>query len=105
MLLADRYYASFCHLALLLARGVDGLFRQHQKRTVDFRRGTSLGPDDHLMTLSRPGRPDWMDQATYDALPSELAVRELRVRVMVRGFRVKSLVLAVSMQSESGAGD
>ncbi len=97
VLLADRYYASFCNLALLLARGVDSLFRQHQKRPVDFRRGARLGPDDHLITLRRPERPDWMDQATYDALPAELTVREVRVRVARRGFRVKSLVLVTTL--------
>ncbi len=97
VLLADRYYASFCNVALLLARGVDSLFRQHQRRPVDFRRGTSLGPHDHLITLARPARPDWMDAATYATLPAQLTVREVRVRVTVRGFRVKTLVLVTTL--------
>jgi len=97
VLLADRYYASFWTLALLLARAVDSVMRQHQGRDVDFRTGVRLGRDDHLITLPKPGRPDWMDEATYRSLPAELTVREVRVRVAVKGFRVKWLVLVTTL--------
>jgi hypothetical protein len=77
---------------------VDSLMRQHQKRKPDFRTGRRLGHDDHLIVLSKPDqRPDWMDRATYDALPAELTVREVRVRVAVKGFRVKWLVLVTTL--------
>jgi hypothetical protein len=98
VLLADRYYASFWAIAMLLARGVDSLMRQHQKRSIDFRSGTRLGRDDHRITLARPTqRPDWMDAATYAGMPAELTVREVRVRVAVRGFRVRCLVLVTTL--------
>lgn len=98
VLLADRYYASFCSIAMLLAGGVDpGAPGQHQMRKVDFRRGTRLGKNDHLITLAKPPRPDWMDPATYAALPARLTVREVRVRVAQRGFRVRSLVLVTTL--------
>jgi hypothetical protein len=98
VLLADRYYASFCMMAALLRRGVDSLFRQHQRRRVDFRTGTRLGRDDHLVTLRKPPeRPAWLDEAAFAALPATLTVREVRVRVAQRGFRVKSLVLVTTL--------
>ncbi len=98
VLLADRYFASYWMLALLGARGVDSLFRQHQLRTVDFRRGTRLGTDDHVITMTRPAqRPRWMDEATYAQMPAELAVREVRVAVAVKGFRVRSLVRVTTL--------
>jgi hypothetical protein len=98
VLLADRYYASFWMIALLRGRGVDSLFRQHQKRKTDFRTGTRLGHDDHLIELAKPeSRPDWMDQATCDQLPEKLTVREVRVRVHRKGFRVKVLVLVTTL--------
>lgn len=98
VLLADRYYASFWTLAALLAGGVDSVMRQHQMREVDFRRGTRLGKDDHLVTLKKPAqRPEWMDRETYRSLPAELTVREVRVRVTQRGFRVRSLVLVTTL--------
>jgi hypothetical protein len=98
VLLADRYYASFWMIALLLGRGVDSLFRQHQNRKIDFRRGQRLGHDDHLIELKKPTqRPEWMDKAAYDLLPQTLTVRELRLQVHLRGFRVRTLVLVTTL--------
>jgi hypothetical protein len=39
VLLADRGLCSFAHLALLVAEGLHGLFRQHQRTIVSFRKG------------------------------------------------------------------
>ena len=98
VLLADRYYASYWMIALLKARGIDSLFRQHQHRKIDFRRGQRLGKDDHLITIPRPRqRPEWMDQAAYEQLPEQMLLREVRVRVCQRGFRVRSLVLVTTL--------
>jgi hypothetical protein len=98
VLLADRYYASYWMIALLLARGVDSLFRQHQLRKIDFRKGRRLGRDDHVIVMERPARrPDWMDEAAYEQMPGELAVRELRLQVSQRGFRVRTLVLVTTL--------
>jgi hypothetical protein len=98
VLLADRYYASYWMIALLLERGVDSLFRQHQLRKINFHGGVSLGDDDHVITLKKPSqRPEWMDAATYERMPDELTVREVRIRVCQRGFRVKSLVLVTTL--------
>jgi hypothetical protein len=92
--LADRYYASFWDFALLDQRNVRLVTRQHQLRTTDFRRGTRLGEGDHLVTWAKPKqRPDWMDRETYQRLPAELVLREVRVRVQQRGFRVREYVL------------
>lgn len=98
ILLADRYYASYWMLALLLERRVDSLFRQHQLRRIDFRSGRRLGQGDHTIRLYKPKAcPQWMDQATYQRLPQTLEVREVRVRVCQRGFRVRSLVLVTTL--------
>ena len=43
VVLGDRYFASFFLLAALIDRGVDGLFRMHQRRKFDFQRGRRLG--------------------------------------------------------------
>jgi len=37
LLVGDRGFCSFAHLAMLVARGVAGLFRMHQRQIVDFR--------------------------------------------------------------------
>ncbi len=97
IILGDRLFSSFFGIAGLSQRGVDGLFRMHQRRKYDFRRGRRLGVLDHVVSWSRPVRPDWMDEATYAEIPEELAVRELRVTVDQPGFRVNELVLVTTL--------
>lgn len=98
IMLADRYYASYWMIALLLEHNVDSVFRQHQLRAIDFRRGRRLGKDDHIITLVKPSqRPVWMEEETYQRLPETLEVREVRVRIHQRGFRVRSLVLVTTL--------
>ena len=57
LVVADRYYCSFMMIALLTQQKVDVCTRLHQKRHADFRRGTRLGPDNHLITWTKPARP------------------------------------------------
>jgi hypothetical protein len=97
VLLADRYYCSYWLIALALARGVDVVFRQHQLRRTDFRRGRRLGRNDHVVTWTKPQRPAWMDAETYAALPDELRVREVRGSVTTPGCRVRDLVVVTTI--------
>lgn len=97
VVVADRYFGGWFDLALWQERGVDVVTRIHQKRATDFRRGRHLGREDHVVMWRKRQRPDWMDRETYLRLPSELAIREVRVRVAVRGFRTRVLVLATTL--------
>jgi hypothetical protein len=97
IVVGDRYFASYFLLAALIERGVDGLFRMHQRRKFDFQRGRRLGPEDHVVTWTKPPRPEWMDEETYAQIPNELEIRELRFRVNRAGFRVNELVLVTTM--------
>jgi putative transposase len=97
VVLADRYFCSYFMVALLLARGVELVFRMHQRRDVDFRRGRRLGRDDHLVVWQRPQRPEWMDEETYADMPKTLTVREVRTQVETPGFRVEELVVVTTL--------
>jgi hypothetical protein len=97
IVLGDRFFGSYWELALLRGQGVDSVMRIHQLRKVDFRLGKSLGWQDHIVTWSKPDRPEWMDEATYKAMPDGLEVRELQVRVQQRGFRTRSLIVATTL--------
>jgi hypothetical protein len=99
VLLGDACFCSYFMIALLMERGVDVVFHQHQRRTTDFETGTRLGAEDHLAVWSKPARPEWMDQATYDRLPAQLEVRELRVPVSVPGFRVEEVILVTTLKN------
>ncbi len=97
IVLGDRYFASFFMIGELRQRGVDCLFRMHQRRKFDFRRGRVLGFEDHVVTWTKPERPEWMDEETYAQMPNEMKIRELRFKVQKPGFRVKELVLVTTM--------
>jgi hypothetical protein len=121
VLLGDRAFCSFTHLALLTARGVHGIFRLHQKMIVDFTPGRphahptrgknqnkkglprsrwvkQLGPCDQLVEWFKPAdRPEWFSAEAYAALPESLYVRELRYRVNRPGFRVREVTLAATL--------
>lgn len=79
VVIADRYYAGYFMLAMLLRQGVDIVVRQHQLRYMDFRRGRRLGKRDHVVSWLRPQRPQWMDQVTYATMPEQITLREVRV--------------------------
>jgi Transposase DDE domain len=95
--LGDRYYGSYFDMALLKRRGVDSVCRLHQLRATDFRRGRRLAREDHVVSWSKPGRPEWMDEATYESLPGEMEVRVVRVHVAARGFRTRVLDVVTTL--------
>ena len=97
ILLGDRSFASYLGIADLLRRQIDGVFRMHQRRKIDFRRGRCLGITDHLVRWTKPERPEWMDEATYALMPDEIWVRELRYRIAQPGYRVHEIVLVTTL--------
>jgi hypothetical protein len=97
VVLGDRYYGSYFDLAMLKRRGVDGVFRLHQRRPCDFRRGRRLGKEDQIVTWYRPERPDWMDEETYNQIPETMEIRQVRIHVATPGFRTRVLDLATTL--------
>jgi hypothetical protein len=117
LLVGDRAFASYAHLALCRQRQLHGLFRLHQKQIVSFRRrrphqsplGSAagqpssrwvrrLGYQDQLVEYSKPKkRPEWMSVAQWRQLPAVLLLRELRYRVRVPGVRTRVVTLVTTL--------
>lgn len=108
LLLADRAFCSFAHLALLIPRGVQAVIRVHGQRRVRFGRpyqryaGISwpvrLGRADQLTLWRKTGVPSRvMSRAAYDALPELILVRELRYRVSRPGYRTRCVTLVTTL--------
>jgi hypothetical protein len=97
VVVGDRYFASYWDLALLAMCGVDSVYRQHQLRLSQRLRVRRLGSGDWLLLLPKPQRPPWLDRASYRRIARELLVREVRVRVRVRGWRVRELTLVTTL--------
>jgi hypothetical protein len=81
----DRCFCSYMMLAQLMLAGVDVCVRLHQRRDNALARGRQLGPNDCLITWTRPERPDWMSPEMYEKIPPTLTLRELRFDVTEPG--------------------
>jgi IS4 transposase len=98
LVLADRGFSAYSLLALLRERCVHGLFRLHQARPADLRRGKRLGKNDRLVVWLKPSqRPRYLSKALWKAIPERLSVRVLRVNLHVPGFRVRSVTLVTTL--------
>jgi len=97
VLLGDRYFANYWLIALAMQSGIDVVFRQHQLRKVDFRRGRRLGKDDHIIVWTKPQRPQWMTKAMYAALPETLTLRELRLQIPKGKNRTRAIVVVTTL--------
>ena len=112
VLVGDRGFCSFVHVALVAARGADVVFRLHQRvRTRAKRKGRPttmqtrlkiLGTGDELVCWSRPKhRPKWIAKEQYDQLPRQLTLRIVRYRVCTRGVRSHEVHLATTLLESS----
>jgi hypothetical protein len=97
VVLADRCYCSYFMIALLQELHIDFVVRLHHCRDVNFRRGRRLGAGDHVVAWTKPARPDWMDEGTYERMPESIEVREVHVHVNQPGFRTESLVVVTTL--------
>jgi hypothetical protein len=117
ILLGDRAFASFVHLALLFLRNMHGVFRCHQRQIVNFRVNRKhtgknkpkkgmprsryvkrLGRYDQLVEYTKPkDQPKWMDEAEYARLPETVQVRELRFLTPQKGHRTKVITLVTTL--------
>jgi len=108
VLVGDRAFGTYAHLALLLRQGVHAVFRVHQRRKVSFRQQqhdwggvtwpVKLGHQDQLTIWRKTSVPSrTMSRAAYDALPETLVVRELRYRIRRRGYRTRTVTLVTTL--------
>jgi hypothetical protein len=121
VVVGDRAFCSYAHLALLQQRRAYGLFRAHQRQIISFpprrphvppgrqpkpseagmprsRWLRRRGRDDQIVEYFKPAEcPEWMDAQEYEALPASLRVREVRIRVRTPGGRVEVLTLVTTL--------
>jgi hypothetical protein len=124
VVLGDRGFCSYAHLAILLRRGLHAVFRVHQQQIVDFTPGRPTarreGPyprpqglpssrwvlahgatDQVVIWFKSERNPTWMSADEFAMLPPEIAVRELRYRVETPGYRVREITLVTTLLDAS----
>jgi Transposase DDE domain len=123
VLVGDRGFCSFAHLALLVERGIHGLFRLHQRMkltSVESTRSESmdqrelkrrkqrppglarvlrrLGVSDQIFEWHRPKkRPEWMSEEEFRALPPMLECRVMSYDLSQPGYRTKRITLVTTL--------
>ena len=99
IVLADRLYDSYRDIAALKQRGIDSVFGKKQSRHCDFRRGRSLGKDDHIVVWKKPAYDSsrFESRAQWEALPDEMEMRELRTVVRRKGYRTRTVTLVTTL--------
>jgi hypothetical protein len=122
VLVADRGFCSYAHLAQLVSSGLFGVFRLHQRIIVSFRKGRIhipprprghlkkakglprsrwvrwLGHLDQVVEYYKPAaRPKWITAEAYAALPASILVRELRYSIGIPGTRTKEVTLVTTL--------
>lgn len=116
IVVADRGFCSYAHLALISQANLHAVFRMHQRQIVDFHPhrpcasdilGTGiptsrwiqrLGHCDQLVEWRKPAvRPKWMTPAQFTSLPEKLVVREIKCRLRVPGCRVREVTLVTTL--------
>jgi hypothetical protein len=117
LLVGDRGFCSYGHLALLSLRQVAGCFRLHQRQIVSFRTGRKphakgqrgkprstflkrLGQHDQLVRWRKPPRHQktrWITTRQYELLPDTLDLRELRYHLKGRGRRTRVVTIVTTL--------
>jgi hypothetical protein len=114
ILIGDRAFESFVHLAQLLGQGLHMIVPVHQKRKVDFvgkqRRGGKrlqrierqrlrrCGPCEQIVRWLKPTkRPHGLSRPQYDALPQTIQVREIKRTVRLVTGQRQTIVLITTL--------
>ena len=119
VVVADRGFCSYAHLALLFQRGLHAVLRIHQRIIVDFTPGRAhakakpstsqkgmprsrwlrcLGTKDQVVQWFKPNRrPRWMSAEDYALLPKFITVRELEYRIETPGYRTRHVTLVTTL--------
>ena len=121
VLLGDRLFAGYAHLALLLQANLHAVMPMHQKRIVDFtplrphahpHRGKSakrggkprsrvirrLGDEDQVVEYFKDvKKPVWMSDEQWQSLPESITVREIRRTVQRHGFRPITVTIVTTL--------
>ena len=121
VVVADRGFCSYAHLALVSQANLHAVLRVHQRQIVDFHphrpsasqvwgKGIPTsrwikrqGHCDQIVAWRKPRRrPKWMTDDQFASLPEELVVREIKYRIREGGCRVREVTLVTTLLDGTG---
>lgn len=98
ILLGDRAFCSYADIISVQKHQADAVFRLHQSRKQQMRRGKRIGPSNQLIIWHRPSsRPQGCPQEQFVSLPKTLLLREVHYQIVIPGFRTKQVTLITTL--------
>jgi hypothetical protein len=122
VVLGDRGFCSYAHIAILLNRKLHGVFRARQRQIIDFTPGRpraakekgrkvrdatirphsrwvlSQGECDQIVIWDKPKhKPKWISEEEYALIAESVVVRELRYKIHTPGYRVGEVTLVTTL--------
>ena len=99
VMVGDRAFCSFNHLALLQQRQLHAVFRMHQKLIISNQRCVKkIARNDKIIECLKPKKaPTWMNQKDFDNLPQSITVRWISYKIKKSGFRTKEVSLLTTL--------
>jgi hypothetical protein len=99
VLLFDRLFTGYFDLAFYLSKKIDVVSRQYQGRKKAIKTIRRLSKNDSIVQIQRPFKAHfrWAAKKLYKIFPESIVLREIKVRIKKRGFRVSHIVLITSL--------
>jgi len=98
VLLGDRAFCAYADLFKIKNLDCDAVFRKHQSRKTQMRRGKIFGDCDKFVTWSKPKEcPQGLSQEEFKSLPNTLIVREIYFYIVIPGFRTERVSLITTL--------
>ncbi len=104
--MGDRAFGSYADFVKVQNHQADAVFRKHQGRENNMRRGKRIGPCDKLVLWNKPkSRPKGLSKEEFAALPRDLVLREVHYYIAIPGFRTKQVRLITTPRKNSDKVD
>ena len=98
VLVGDRAICSYADVNKVKNRGADAVFRKHQARKNQMKKGKRIGSNDKFVIWHKPkSRPKSLSKEELEALPPTLTVREIHYYVCIPGWRTKQITLITTL--------
>jgi hypothetical protein len=98
VLLGDRAFCAYADLVFVKNRQADVVFRKHQGRKQELRRGKIVGSHDKLVVWHKPKTcPKGLTKEEFAELPLTLTVREVHYYIAIPGFRTQQVSLITTL--------
>ncbi|HEY9666657.1 MAG TPA: IS4 family transposase [Coleofasciculaceae cyanobacterium] len=98
VLLGDRAFCSYADLVFVKKHQADAVFRKHQGRKQELRRGRIVGSCDKQVVWHKPKTcPKALTKEEFATLPKSITVREVHYYIAIPGFRTQQVTLITTL--------